>query len=170
MSSILTTCFIYRRPLVGSQRLLNFNVTMGLAYLSKEFPVPYVNPEDERRRQQGRRAYHREHKRAVRAEKPDETRAYMVAWIAAKPPEYQSWRGAKERVSYAGHVAYSRYGGRGITMDPRWFNSFDEFRRDMGPRPEGMTLDRIDNDGNYEPGNCRWADDKTQRANKSVAA
>lgn len=84
-----------------------------------------------------------------------------------KTPTYDSWRGMKDRCGNPNHRDYPRYGGRGITVDERWSgrHGFAAFYADMGERPEGHTLDRIDNDGPYAPGNCRWADASTQRLN-----
>jgi len=85
---------------------------------------------------------------------------------AKKSPEYNSWKMMKSRCYSRNATSYHRYGGRGITVCERWRNSFLDFLADMGPRPTNTTLDRYpDKDGNYEPGNCRWATRKEQQNN-----
>ena len=81
--------------------------------------------------------------------------------------EYRIWKGMKQRCLNPKSKDYPRYGGRGITICDRWVKSFHAFLVDMrGPCPAGFSIERKNVDGNYEPGNCLWADDATQANNK----
>ena len=86
--------------------------------------------------------------------------------------EYSAWRGMKARCSNPKHSSWRRYGGRGITVCERWANSFEAFLADMGQKPSPeLALVRINKDGNFEPGNCRWATrGELRRAQKEAAA
>jgi len=83
-----------------------------------------------------------------------------------RPLSYISWYAMKSRCTNEKHKDYWRYGGRGITVCDRWMK-FENFIADMGERQSGVTLDRIDSNGNYEPGNCCWSTSSEQNRNKS---
>jgi hypothetical protein len=89
--------------------------------------------------------------------------AYSNVW---KTPTYRSWGNMIKRCEQPKATGYKYWGGRGIKVCERWRNSFQNFLDDMGERPEGLSLDRIDSNGNYEPGNCRWATISQQNSNK----
>ena len=121
------------------------------------------------------------YRRWVRTGTPD-------GFLDRKGSRNPNWRGGKRshplyfihsqmvlRCTHSDHPNYANYGGRGITVCDRWRNDFWAFVEDMGSRPEGRTLsgkrpaynlDRINNDGNYEPENCRWVDLSTSGANR----
>lgn len=80
-------------------------------------------------------------------------------------PEYRTWKGMMQRCYYPKHNRYMHYGGRGIRVCDAW-RAFSQFLKDMGSRPIGTSIDRINCEGNYEPNNCRWATASVQAINR----
>lgn len=87
------------------------------------------------------------------------------SWKRDHPRLYHAWRAMIARCCDPKHQLYKNYGGRGITVCARWMD-FENFIIDLGDPPEGKSLDRINNGGNYEPGNCRWASQIEQQRNR----
>jgi hypothetical protein len=99
-------------------------------------------------------------------------------WRGEKAPQYKhgkrhsaewrTWSNMKNRCMNPNYTKWDKYGGRGIKVCERWMNSFENFYNDMGDKPSPLhSIDRINNDGDYEPSNCRWTTDQTQANNKS---
>lgn len=85
------------------------------------------------------------------------------------PPKlYSVWRSMRDRCLNPNYKQWADYGGRGISICPEW-SDYKTFERDMSPRPDGYSLDRIDNDGSYSSGNCRWASRQEQQRNQRRA-
>lgn len=83
-------------------------------------------------------------------------------------PEYNAWANAKRRCTDPNNPRYDDYGGRGIQMAPEWMESFKAFLDHVGPKPDGMILDREDNNGDYEPGNVRWVTYSVSNENRRI--
>lgn len=84
---------------------------------------------------------------------------------SARTPTYSSWKAMRTRCLDENADAFARYGGQGIRICDRW-SLFENFLADMGERPGGTSLDRINGNGHYEPSNCRWATNRTQTRNR----
>jgi hypothetical protein len=88
----------------------------------------------------------------------------------SRTPEYNIWKAMINRCYDKKNKSYLRYGARGITVCDRWLSSFENFLQDMGKRPSpNLQIDRIDNNGNYEPNNCRWIPHITNSQNRSTS-
>jgi hypothetical protein len=106
-------------------------------------------------------------KRYPRTKKPKK-RSRKRSTPRTRPRIWDIWRQMIARCYLPSHAPYRHYGGRGIRVCVRW-HTYENFVQDMGHRPPGRMLDRINNDGNYEPGNCRWATPSESSQNRRTA-
>ena len=108
------------------------------------------------------------HSRSCGCARKEALKKVSITHGKSQSKEYGIWNAMKNRCYNNRVDRYQKYGGRGIAVCDRWLESFENFYADMGPRPTPKhSIDRINNDGNYEPGNCRWATDSEQRRNKT---
>lgn len=108
-----------------------------------------------------------EHNRLIHKQKPKQHCGCKNRGAESKfPREYHTWHDARNRCHNEKHPGFPSYGAKGIVMCDAWRTSFEQFLRDVGPRPKNHSLDRIDPFGPYSPENVRWADVKTQARNK----
>lgn len=97
----------------------------------------------------------------------EKCRSYNTTHGLSRTPTHNSWRGMIARCTDPKHQFYRYYGGKGVTVCDSWISSFANFLNDMGLKPKGTSLDRINPNGNYEPSNCRWATKTEQARNVS---
>jgi hypothetical protein len=102
--------------------------------------------------------------------RPELISANLTTHGMTNTPTYRSWISMRRRCYDKTHPQFRYYGGKGITVCKRWKDSFENFMSDMGERPDGKTIDRVDSKKNYTPTNCRWATQAEQMANTSRSA
>lgn len=100
--------------------------------------------------------------------KSEDTHRRNITHGMSRSDLYAVWCSMKARCHRPSDADFHLYGGRGISVCDRWKNSFTAFVSDMGPRPDGFSVERIDNQKGYSPGNCKWASSKEQSANRRV--
>jgi len=122
-----------------------------------------ANPEKRKAEGARWRAKHPNYQKEWIARNPD----YHSTYATRRGPLYHTWKSMKQRCNNPNDSDYQCYGGRGIKVCDRWAKSYDDFESDMGEKPsKDHSIDRIDPDGNYEPGNVRWATSKQQARNR----